>query len=107
MRVVLVSSRKIILLQCTVQDLWNIAWISTSYARSSKRVSISIISKVTMATRKSTCYSGVLSKVKTYGDEQLTAKGVIKVEVQYKNQHDQLQLVMTQGNGLNSLESTN
>ena len=32
MRVMLVSSRKIILLQCTVQDLWNITWINTSHA---------------------------------------------------------------------------
>ena len=33
MRVMLTSSRGIILLQCTVQYLWNIAWICTSHAR--------------------------------------------------------------------------
>ena len=48
MRVMLVSSRKIVLLQCTVQDLWNIAWISTSHARSSLRMR-------TLATEFSNC----------------------------------------------------
>ena len=35
MRVMLASSRGIILLQCTVQCLWNITWICTSRARHS------------------------------------------------------------------------
>ena len=38
MRVMLVSSRGIVLLQFTVQDLWNIAWISTSHVRNSPRM---------------------------------------------------------------------
>ena len=35
MRVMLASSHEIILLQCTVQYLWNIVWICTSCARNS------------------------------------------------------------------------
>ena len=35
MRVMLASFRGIILLQCTVQYLWNIAWICTSHVRDS------------------------------------------------------------------------
>ena len=38
-------------------------------------------------------------KLKTYSGEQLSVKGVIKVEVQYKDQCEQLQLVVARGNG--------
>ena len=39
------------------------------------------------------------SQVKTYSDEQLSVKGVIKVEVQYNDRCEQLQLVVARGNG--------
>ena len=38
-------------------------------------------------------------KLKTYIGEQLTVKGVIDVKVQYKDQREQLQLVVARGNG--------
>ena len=38
-------------------------------------------------------------KLKTYSGEQLTVKGMIDVEVQYKDQCEQLQLVVARGNG--------
>ena len=65
--------------------------------------SISIISEATYNRLWSKGQAPVIQesqlKLKTYSGEQLSVKGVIEVKVQYKNQSEQLQLVVACGNG--------
>ena len=59
----------------------------------------------TLAKRESTCYKESKVKLKTYSGEQLSVKGVIKVEVQHKDQCKQLLLLVAWENGPSLLGS--